>query len=113
VSENQTRVSAEYLNGGRLSVVRPSSGASTRPIVRRTSLWTARAGDDAIALEPSPPHEEESMTSLTDDEIQTVPTDGRHLEPQADADGDDTDTTDGDADDTDADDADTDDTDAA
>jgi hypothetical protein len=53
------------------------------------------------------------MTSLTDDEIQTLPTDGRRLEPQADADGDDTDTTDGDADDTDADDADADDTDAA
>jgi hypothetical protein len=57
--------------------------------------------------------EEGAMTSLTDDEITTVPTDGRRLEPQADADGDDTDTTDGDADDTDADDADADDTDAA
>jgi hypothetical protein len=53
------------------------------------------------------------MTSLTDDEIQTVPTEGQRLEPTADADGDDTDTTDGDADDTDADDADADDTDAA
>jgi hypothetical protein len=54
------------------------------------------------------------MTSLQDDEIQTIATDGRRLEPQADADGDDTDTTDGDADDTDdtdADDADADDTD--
>jgi ribonuclease E len=53
------------------------------------------------------------MTSLTDDEIQTVPSDGRRLEPQADADGDDTDTTDGDADDSDADDTDADDTDSA
>jgi len=55
------------------------------------------------------------MTSLTDDEIQTVPTDDTRILPQADADGDDTDTTDGDADDTDADadDADADDTDAA
>ena len=53
------------------------------------------------------------MTSLTDDEIQTVPADRQRLEPHADADGDDTDTTDGDADDTDADDADADDTDAA
>jgi hypothetical protein len=52
------------------------------------------------------------MTSLQDDEIQTFET-GRVLEPTADADGDDTDTTDGDADDTDADDADTDGTDAA
>lgn len=53
------------------------------------------------------------MTSLHDDEIQTIPTDGKRLEPQADADGDDTDTTDGDADDTDASDADADDADAA
>jgi hypothetical protein len=55
------------------------------------------------------------MTTLRDEEIQTIATDGRRLEPHADADGDDTDTTDGDADDTDADDADSDadDTDAA
>ena len=53
------------------------------------------------------------MTSLQDDEIQTIPTDGHRLEPQADADGDDTDTTDGDADDSDAGDSDADDTDAA
>ena len=59
------------------------------------------------------------MTTLHDDEIQTIATDGgSRLDPQADADGDDTDTTDGDADDTDAGDtdagdADADDTDAA
>ena len=53
------------------------------------------------------------MTTLRDDEIQTLATDGRRLEPTADADGDDTDTTDGDADDTDSTDADADDTDAA
>jgi hypothetical protein len=58
------------------------------------------------------------MTSLQDDEIQTIPTDGTRIDPQADADGDDTDTTDGDSDDADADDtdaadADADDTDAA
>jgi hypothetical protein len=52
------------------------------------------------------------MTSLQDDEIQTVVTDGSRIEPQADADGDDTDTTDGDADDTDADDTDATDADA-
>jgi hypothetical protein len=53
------------------------------------------------------------MTTLRDDEIQTFVTDGRRLDPQADADGDDTDTTDGDADDSDAGDADADDTDAS
>jgi hypothetical protein len=51
------------------------------------------------------------MTTLRDDEIQTVTSGGR-LEPSADADGDDTDPTDGDADaddaDADADDADAD-----
>ena len=49
------------------------------------------------------------MTTLRDDEIQTV-TSGGKLEPSADADGDDTDPTDGDsdADDADADDADAD-----
>jgi hypothetical protein len=52
------------------------------------------------------------MTSLSDDEIKTIASDERPLEPRADADGDDTDTTDGDADDTDAGDADADDTDA-
>ena len=55
------------------------------------------------------------MTSLRDDEIQTLVSDPR-LDPAADADGDDSDTTDGDADDTDADaddaDADADDTDS-
>ena len=50
------------------------------------------------------------MTSLRDDEIQTLVSDPR-LDPAADADGDDSDTTDGDADDTDAD-ADADDADA-
>ena len=58
-------------------------------------------------------HAMKGVIKAVDEEIQTVPTEGRQLEPQADADGDDTDTTDGDADDTDADDADTDDTDAA
>ena len=59
------------------------------------------------------------MTTLHDDEILTTTTDGNpRLDPQADADGDDTDTTDGDADDSDAGDsdagdADADDTDAA
>lgn len=52
------------------------------------------------------------MASLHDDEIRTIPTDGRRLEPQADADGDDTDTTDADGDDTDTTDGDADDTDA-
>ena len=52
------------------------------------------------------------MTTLSDDEITTIAKDERRLEPGADADGDDTDTTDGDADDTDAGDADADDTDA-
>ncbi len=52
------------------------------------------------------------MSTLRDDEIQTIEA-GKRLEPQADADGDDTDTTDGDADDTDGGDADADDTDAA
>jgi hypothetical protein len=51
------------------------------------------------------------MTTLRDDEIQVSRTDER-LDPQADADGDDTDTTDGDSTDTDATDADADDTDA-
>jgi hypothetical protein len=60
----------------------------------------------------TPRNEEEAMTTLNDDEIQTIATDERRLEPRADADGDDTDTTDGDADDTDAGDADADDTDA-
>jgi hypothetical protein len=50
--------------------------------------------------------QENSMTSLSDDEIVTHATDRPRLDPRADADGDDTDTTDGDADDTDADDAD-------
>jgi hypothetical protein len=59
------------------------------------------------------------MSTLRDDEIQTIATDGsRRLDPQADGDGDDTDTTDGDgtdgdAGDSDAGDADADDTDAA
>jgi hypothetical protein len=56
------------------------------------------------------------MTTLRDDEIQTVTSGGR-LEPSADADGDDTDSTDGDADDADSDaedaDADADDADSA
>lgn len=52
------------------------------------------------------------MSTLRDDEIQTIEA-GKRFEPQADADGDDTDTTDGDADDTDGTDADADDTDAA
>jgi hypothetical protein len=51
------------------------------------------------------------MTTLRDDEIETLASDSR-LEPSADADGDDTDPTDGDADaddaDADADDADAD-----
>ena len=52
------------------------------------------------------------MTSLHDDEIETF--DQAHrIDPMADADGDDSDTTDGDADDSDAGDADADDTDAA
>ena len=45
------------------------------------------------------------MSTLHDDEIRTIGGGGR-LDPQADADGDDTDTTDGDATDTDADDTD-------
>ena len=53
------------------------------------------------------------MTMLHDDEIQTIVTDGgSRLDPQADADGDDTDTTDGDAGDADAGDADAGDADA-
>jgi hypothetical protein len=52
------------------------------------------------------------MTSLHDDEIETFEA-GRRIDPLADADGDDTDTTDGDADDSDAGDSDADDTDAA
>ena len=51
------------------------------------------------------------MSTLRDDEIRTTETEER-LAPQADADGDDTDTTDGDATDTDADDSDATDTDA-
>jgi|SoimicMinimDraft_6_1059734.scaffolds.fasta_scaffold47215_1 hypothetical protein len=51
------------------------------------------------------------MSTLHDDEIQTLATTGGKLRPQADADGDDTDTTDGD--DTDATDSDSDDTDSA
>ena len=57
------------------------------------------------------------MTTLRDDEIVTLATDDGRLEPTADADGDDSDSTDADADDTDADaddaDADADGTDAA
>jgi hypothetical protein len=52
------------------------------------------------------------MTTLRDDEIVTVASDDRRLEPSADADADDTDA-DADDTDTDADDADADDTDAA
>ncbi len=52
------------------------------------------------------------MSTLRDDEIQTIEA-GKRFEPQADTDGDDTDTTDGDADDTDGTDADADDSDAA
>jgi hypothetical protein len=52
------------------------------------------------------------MTTLRDDEIVTVVTDEQRLEPSADADGDDSDTTDGDADDSDSSDADADDADA-
>jgi hypothetical protein len=58
-------------------------------------------------------HQEETMTTLNDDEIETVVTDQPRLDVRADADGDDTDTTDGDADDADAGDADADDTDAS
>jgi hypothetical protein len=43
------------------------------------------------------------MTTLRDDEIVTIATDAGRLELTADADGDDTDSTDADADDTDAD----------
>jgi hypothetical protein len=60
--------------------------------------------------------EEVAMTTLRDDEIETVVS-GSRFETTADADGDDTDPTDGDADDADADaddaDADADDADAA
>jgi len=52
------------------------------------------------------------MTTLRDDEILTVGSGGEQLEPSADADGDDTDSTDGDADDSDSTDADADDADA-
>jgi len=52
------------------------------------------------------------MTTLRDDEILTVGSGGTRVEPSADADGDDTDSTDGDADDTDSTDADADDADA-
>jgi hypothetical protein len=47
--------------------------------------------------------EEAEMTTLRDDEIQTLTTGVRKLEPTADADGDDADPTDGDADADDAD----------
>ena len=53
------------------------------------------------------------MSTLRDDEIQTSPTTGERLDPQADTDGDDTDTTDGDTTDGDATDADADDSDSA
>ena len=53
------------------------------------------------------------MTTMRDDEIQTVESDDFKLEPTADADGDDSDTTDGDGTDADADDADGDDSDSA
>jgi hypothetical protein len=46
--------------------------------------------------------EEEAMTTLRDDEIQTIAT-GSRLETEADADGDDSDAVDSDADDADAD----------
>ena len=55
------------------------------------------------------------MSTLRDDEIQTIE-DGKRFDPKADADGDDTDGTDGDSDDTDGTDggdADADDSDAA
>jgi hypothetical protein len=55
---------------------------------------------------PAIPHQEEAMSTLRDDEIQTSPTTDERLDPQADTDGDDTDTTDGDATDADADDSD-------
>ena len=42
VSENQTRVSAEYLNGGRLSVSRPSSGLCSRRQARITPSTSSR-----------------------------------------------------------------------
>jgi hypothetical protein len=44
-----------------------------------------------------------AMTTLHDDEIQTIASGGQKLEPSADADGDDADPTDGDADADDAD----------
>ena len=59
--------------------------------------------------------EENAVSTLRDDEIQTIE-DGKRFDPQADADGDDTDGTDGDSDDTDGTDggdADADDSDAA
>jgi hypothetical protein len=58
---------------------------------------------------------EDAVSTLRDDEIQTIEA-GKRFEPQADADGDDTDGTDGDSDDTDGTDggdADADDSDAA
>jgi hypothetical protein len=51
------------------------------------------------------------MTTLRDDDIQTIRTDREQLEPAADADGDDSDSTDADADDADSDGTDADDTD--
>jgi hypothetical protein len=51
------------------------------------------------------------MTTLRDDDIETIPTDNERLEPSADADGDDSDSTDADADDADSDGTDADDTD--
>jgi hypothetical protein len=56
-------------------------------------------------------HEEDAMTTLRDDDIQTIPTDGEPLDSSADADGDDSDSTDADADDADSDGTDADDTD--
>lgn len=53
------------------------------------------------------------MTTLRDDEIQTIPTDPQRLEPSADTDGDDSDSTDADADDSDSDGTDADDTDVS
>jgi hypothetical protein len=74
---------------------------------------------NALAFGGLTPDQEDAMTTLRDDEIQTFATDGGTLEVEADADADDTDAddTDADADDTDADaddsDADADDTDGS
>jgi hypothetical protein len=62
-----------------------------------------------------PRHGRRAVSTLRDDEIQTIEA-GKRFDPQADADGDDTDGTDGDSDDTDGTDggdADADDSDAA